>query len=198
MSPELEEILCARYPEILPSFGKPGTLQFGLECGDGWFELIDATCRLIQRHPVADTETVVATQIKEKFGTLRFYHRGGDDFVYSLINLVEELSGSICEICGGIGSTSERNNWLRTRCPLHTAGWSRTTSIHFTSVDSPSRLSDILAAVLGLFKHDSIAAAKWLNAPNWALPQSPLAEAISNGNYSQVVTLIGQIEYGVL
>ncbi|MNP40016.1 hypothetical protein D3C76_1336220 [compost metagenome] len=142
---------------------------------------------------------MVASQIKEKFGTLRFYYRGeGDDFVEGLIDLAEELSGNICEICGSVGLTYERNNWLSTRCPPHAAKSSQTTATHLASIDSSSPLAEVLAAALGLFDCNGTSAARWLASPNWALSQSPLKEAIADNNYRRVWTLVGQIEYGVL
>ena len=48
---------------------------WGFSCGDGWYLLIDRLCSSLQW----DTDTnkypqVVATQVKEKYGTLRFYY----------------------------------------------------------------------------------------------------------------------------
>lgn len=53
---------------------------WGLECGNGWYELIDALCAQIDRHLQAcfdegDRFNVKVVQVKEKFGTLRFYGR---------------------------------------------------------------------------------------------------------------------------
>ena len=63
-------------------------------------------------------EQVVAQQIKEKFGTLRFYVKGGDEFIYGAINLADHLSEHICEECGNVGSRRS-GSWIRTLCDEH-------------------------------------------------------------------------------
>lgn len=193
-----ENHFCTHYPEIFPSSGNETAPYFGFECRNGWFELLDATCTLIQKHQ-QDTlcAPVIATQVKEKFGTLRFYHRGGDDYIGRLIDLAEYLSDSICDVCGKPGQTLERNKWLRTRCPSHAVEPGQPATTVAAPTESPSQLAVVIAAALHLFDLDAAAAARWLTNTNSALSQSPLAEAISAGNYQQVVTLIGQIEHGV-
>jgi hypothetical protein len=61
---------------------------------------------------------VVALQVKEKYGALRFYISGGDDYVEGVVSLAESLSEDTCEICGSPG---ERNDagWIMTRCEHH-------------------------------------------------------------------------------
>lgn len=60
----------------------------------------------------------VATQVKEKFGTLRFYVHRATPEQYAYINFAESMSAVTCEVCGGRG---KRNNsgWLYTRCKEH-------------------------------------------------------------------------------
>lgn len=62
--------------------------------------------------------TPVATQVKEKFGGLRFYIDGGNDEHYALINFAELLSYNTCEVCGKPGKAN-RNGWITTRCNEH-------------------------------------------------------------------------------
>jgi hypothetical protein len=60
---------------------------------------------------------VVAAQVKEKFGGLRFYVDGADDVVHNYITFAEELSYEICERCGStadIGQTT--TGWISTLC----------------------------------------------------------------------------------
>lgn len=64
-------------------------------------------------------EQVVATQIKEKFGTLRFYYNGGDDYISGLEAMADSMSGKICEDCGKPGK-STTGGWIRTLCEEHT------------------------------------------------------------------------------
>ena len=115
MNPTLDQALCTKYPKILSS------LRYGsIECGDGWYDLIDTLCLLIQSY--IDTHDqmpqVVALQVKEKFGGLRFYCDGGNEYINGMIRLAEELSYHICDECGNKGE-SNTDGWIATRCPNH-------------------------------------------------------------------------------
>lgn len=61
---------------------------------------------------------VVATQVKEKYGTLRFYVDYADDYVRGAIALAEHLSARTCETCGAAGKL-RGDFWLSTRCDEH-------------------------------------------------------------------------------
>lgn len=58
---------------------------------------------------------VVATQVKEKFGTLRFYYNGGDEFVHGVVRMAEAMTGSTCEECANPGK-SAGDGWIRVLC----------------------------------------------------------------------------------
>jgi hypothetical protein len=59
---------------------------------------------------------VVIQQAKEKFGTLRFYVRGGDDTVHGMIQMAESMSSVICEQCGRPGYAD--GQWIKTKCAI--------------------------------------------------------------------------------
>ena len=61
---------------------------------------------------------VVATQVKEKFGTLNFYYAGGDQYISGLVDMAENMSAVTCETCGNPGKL-RRGGWLRTLCDTH-------------------------------------------------------------------------------
>jgi hypothetical protein len=61
---------------------------------------------------------VVAKQVKEKFGTLRFYYEGGNDYIDGMIAMAEAMSAHICETCGKPGTLRGRG-WLYTACDEH-------------------------------------------------------------------------------
>lgn len=61
---------------------------------------------------------VTLDQVKEKFGTLRFYYTGGDDYVRGLVSMAESMSAVTCEVCGKPG-TSNNSGWIRTVCEEH-------------------------------------------------------------------------------
>jgi len=66
---------------------------------------------------------VVAVQIKEKFGTLRFYYMGGDDRITPIVDFYESHTKYICEECGStvdVGSTC--GGWIRNVCEKHAKG----------------------------------------------------------------------------
>ena len=63
-----------------------------------------------------DEWQVEATQVKEKFGGLRFYINGADDFVYGMISFAEHLSYQICEECGSTKNIIHTKGWISTIC----------------------------------------------------------------------------------
>lgn len=58
---------------------------------------------------------VIATQVKEKFGGLRFYERGCNKD-YPAISFAESLSYHICEKCGSTKNVGQTDGWIYTRC----------------------------------------------------------------------------------
>lgn len=62
---------------------------------------------------------VVATQIKEKFGTLRFYYNGGDDVIDGYDRMAELMSSVTCEVCGNPGKIETIKGWVQTLCDEH-------------------------------------------------------------------------------
>lgn len=58
---------------------------------------------------------VVASQVKEKFGTLRFYYDGGDEYIHGLAAMAEAMSARTCESCGN-PARSSNNGWIITMC----------------------------------------------------------------------------------
>jgi hypothetical protein len=113
---EMQEYFPKVYPKIF--VGKYG----GIAVGKGWFDLLNQACRLIQSHLdwKKDCPQVVAEQVKEKFGGLRFYVSGGDDYTQGVIAMAEQMSGMLCEDCGAPGETGGRG-WISTLCPTHRA-----------------------------------------------------------------------------
>jgi hypothetical protein len=70
-----------------------------------------------------DVETLkvpVASQIKEKFGGLRFYVNGATDKHWSYISFAESMSYSTCEECGAPGKRYT-DGWHKTLCDIHAA-----------------------------------------------------------------------------
>lgn len=123
MKKELDEKLCAKYPKIFVNRNadmKTTAMCWGFECGDGWYWLIDQLCSFIQGYidanPHLKIPQVVATQVKEKFGGLRFYIDGADQEIFGAIGMAEHLSYSICEECGSTTDVGTTNGWIKTIC----------------------------------------------------------------------------------
>jgi len=58
----------------------------------------------------------VATQVKEKFGSLRFYYDGGNNLIDGMVWLAEHMSYNICENCGSIKNIGKTKSWIITLC----------------------------------------------------------------------------------
>ena len=85
-----------------------------IECGEGWRSLYEP---LLERCKV---ERIEPLQIKEKYGTLRFYVMQGSDELFDAIAQAEEKSRTICEECGAPGELRDiGGGWLRTVCDAH-------------------------------------------------------------------------------
>lgn len=61
---------------------------------------------------------VKVAQVKEKFGSLRFYINGADDTIFGMISLAETMSTRTCEVCGDKGKI-KAGGWIKTLCDKH-------------------------------------------------------------------------------
>lgn len=61
----------------------------------------------------------VAVQVKEKYGTLRFYINGGTDAQHALISMAERMSEHTCEVCGDTNARTWHEGWHKTLCMEH-------------------------------------------------------------------------------
>jgi hypothetical protein len=128
---ELDKQLCEKYPKMMVNRLKPmqeTCMCWGFECGDGWFNILDQLMGNIQHHidwnnqnfekgytQYKQVAQVTLDQVKEKFGTLRFYYTGGDDIIDGMVRMAESMSGCTCEECGNIGK-SRGGGWIHTYC----------------------------------------------------------------------------------
>ncbi len=85
------------------------------QCGPGWKKLIDP---LVEQ---CKAENVRIGQIKEKFGTLRFYiDSGASPALLNAIKQAEHESGHTCDVCGAKDAQlRDDGEWYRTRCDTH-------------------------------------------------------------------------------
>jgi len=101
MKLELQNKLFEKYPKIFRQKDLPPQetcMCWGFQCGDGWYDLIDSLCHCIQHYVEwKGIQQVEAGQVKSKYGGLRFYIDGGDDYVDGMIRLAEHMSYTIKE-----------------------------------------------------------------------------------------------------
>lgn len=202
MQESLDALLCARYPAIFLVDGSAEQCLFNFECGDGWFTLIDAACELIQHDIDTNGTQFLASQVKEKFGGLRFYYQQGSGYAAAVVDLAELLSPHVCELCGALGKAVSLFGWMQARCPAHERATVYeepllTTLGHNLLLVPP--MGELLGAALALFEFDAQATARWLTQPARALAHAiPLALAGTVGGQRQILTLIGQLEHGII
>lgn len=110
MREELDEKLKARFP-----FYTGALIRYGFP-GDGWFQLLwdlsEKIEKCLEDQPLAGFEVV---QVKEKFGTLRYYTSHYRKDIHDCIREAESASARTCEECGEPGKIRE-GGWIRTLC----------------------------------------------------------------------------------
>jgi len=119
MRKELENRLYKDYPKIFKQKDLAPSetcMCWGIECDDGWFTILNHLCYLLQVSTGNNHPQVEAVQIKEKFGTLRFYTEGHDDYQDGLIDFACLLSSCTCEICGSTKDLFKTKGWIKTVC----------------------------------------------------------------------------------
>ncbi len=101
--------------------------DFDFSIDQGWWSIIQSLCSNIQNHidsvnsnkekpPIV--EQVVVTQIKQKFGYLRFYYNGGDDRIFGMVSMAESWANAVCEECGAPG-TKKTTGYIKNLCHKH-------------------------------------------------------------------------------
>lgn len=117
--------LIDRYPTLYRLANAPSVQPcepmacYGFTVGDGWFSIIDRLSAKLAVDP-----NVVAVQVKEKYGMLKFYVDAIDGksdpnpierFYAERLDASKE-SKRTCEICGVRGRHIERGKWWSVRC----------------------------------------------------------------------------------
>jgi hypothetical protein len=123
MKSELQKKLFDKYKvffEYLEKHDSPMILpmQFGIECGDGWYTILDILMKNMLNHKenYNPQMEINVTQIKEKLGRLTFYYTGGDDIIKGMVRLAGSLSYNICEECGTFNNVGMTEGWYAVRC----------------------------------------------------------------------------------
>lgn len=126
--------LFSKYPNLYAGkdlSARENLMCFGFACGDGWFKILDNLSSKLEKIIVKykrenkDAEPIMAMQVKEKFGGLRFYMSSVPselyDEIYGLINEAELKASTTCEECGARGKL-RRGGWIRNLCDAHAGG----------------------------------------------------------------------------
>lgn len=108
MHPSLDFYLTTKYPDLFKN--RHASMQvtamcWGFDCGDGWFYILDNLCSGITSYCKRNKiEMPIVQQVKEKFGSLRFYlDHTKDDTISELIRFAENMTFNTCEKCGALG-----------------------------------------------------------------------------------------------
>jgi hypothetical protein len=121
MSPEKEKELIDIYPDLFDE------KFFCFECHDGWFELLKKLITQIKQfcespqfeNPLTIDDKPLelkVTQIKEKYGTLRFYTNYFNSFIETVVEEACHSSKTTCEVCGNPGTLTRKNFYWSVRC----------------------------------------------------------------------------------
>lgn len=123
MNKELDDKLCKDFPNLFVD--RNASMQETCMCwgfpGDGWEKIIREAAEKLEpllvkeKAEFQDDEVPRASQVKEKFGTLRFYLSHGTDEMMQIVAEAERKSAETCEQCGEKG-TLRRGGWLITLC----------------------------------------------------------------------------------
>lgn len=148
MNQKLTNKLFNKYPDIFrdkDKSPKESLVCFGFEFDDGWYQITDNMLSQIDLVCKLTGIQIIATQMKEKFGTGRFYYY--EDYskckknidhgkVASIIRAVisyweYNLTAQTCEITGEWGILCHKGGWVKTLCKeqakkLGYRGWEET------------------------------------------------------------------------
>lgn len=133
MNKRLDRLLCKKFPLLFGSrFGdmRSTAMCWGFECGDGWYQIIKKAAEKLE--PIIDglakkypedykNGFLRASQVKEKYGTLRFYLSSGTSEMEAIVDRAERESAYVCETCGKPGRLRGKM-WLYTACKKHAWG----------------------------------------------------------------------------
>ena len=120
------EDIINKYPKIFePYNGNPNGINWhGVP--EGWLPIIDKLCGSIQNyidHHVSYTKDgqytpaqVRCSQMKEKFGGLRFYTDGHDEVIEGMIKMAEHLCDNTCQDCGSEEDLGMTTGWISVLC----------------------------------------------------------------------------------
>lgn len=124
MNEENTAALLRDFPRLYGNPDEKGSLMsmhWGFECGDGWYRLLHDLSSAIEEQAFKqglDPDSPSwpkASQVKEKFGTLRFYMGSRSEEMGELIDAASERSAHTCEFCG-LEGVLRTESWFYVAC----------------------------------------------------------------------------------
>jgi predicted DNA-binding protein YlxM (UPF0122 family) len=118
MKTQLEKLIYDKYPALYRQ--KDLSMQetcmcWGICVGDGWYKIIDKMSKQLTAYNDKHSLMTEATQVKEKFGTLRVYLNQSNSIIDKIVAEAEVASAKTCEICGKPGKLYTKG-WCKVRC----------------------------------------------------------------------------------
>lgn len=111
MKKELEQKLFNDFPDLFADRVRQ------IECDSGWFEIIYEASLKINNIIKTKNLSCKVAQVKEKFGTLRYYMDSTTDEIQEIIKDAEVKSELTCEFCGTFENVKLRKGgWVKTLC----------------------------------------------------------------------------------
>jgi len=108
MNEKNTEYLLTTYPNLYEDV-------HNFACGDGWFKIIEELSAEIYNEVQRAECSCLVTDVKEKYGTLRYYADTPSAKIEKLIDKAESESAKICELCGAPG-VIRGSVWFSTYC----------------------------------------------------------------------------------
>jgi hypothetical protein len=100
-----------------PDWFNPESAWWAISIEDGWAGLVLELFKDINASLTLEQRAVFQVlQIKEKFGSLRFYYNPHTAAVDALVAAATEASMLICQRCGARGKLGEIHGWWATLC----------------------------------------------------------------------------------
>jgi hypothetical protein len=125
MKKELDDKLCNAFPNLYAD--RHASMRETCMCwgfpSDGWFDIIWRLSEKLEaeilKMPEEARKLCKASQVKEKYASLRVYLTCSTDIMEGFISEAEKESEITCETCGEPGKMRGKG-WYYTACDLHT------------------------------------------------------------------------------
>jgi hypothetical protein len=98
-------------------------MAFGFTHGDGWFAIVDVLSGLAAEVMDRTGKRIIASQVKQKLGGLRFYMRPRDEFMEGARGLGERYSYRVSELSGRSGVLQVGDGHYCTLAPSERVGY---------------------------------------------------------------------------